>query len=151
MDIEQFLDQAGTITLCGSTKFYDAYVAANRLLTSRGWTVLSCGQFGHSYHKEVANEQVVPTIKALHFAKILRSDAICVVNHEVYIGKSTQLEIDFSLDNGRSMITFESTGKHTGKFKLIEVDDIIYTDSTLTSFLSSQAWVDFVKDNPDYY
>lgn len=151
MNIEEFLDQSGTVTLCGSTKFYDAYVAANRLLTSRGWTVLSCGQFGHSYHKEVANEQTVPMIKALHFAKILRSDAICVVNHDVYIGKSTQLEIDFALDHDRSVITFESNGEHTGNFFMQEVNDIIYPELTLQNFLVSPVWEEFVCDNPDYY
>lgn len=56
MNTQEFLTQSGTITLCGSTRFYDACVAANRLLTLQGWTVLSCGQFGHSYHKEVVSE-----------------------------------------------------------------------------------------------
>lgn len=150
MDIDQFFKQAGTITLCGSTRFYDAYVAANRLLTSRGWAVFSCGQFGHSYHREVANDQVVPTVKALHFSKILRSDAICVVNQSVYIGKSTQLEIDFAEQYGRSVITFEAESLHTGRFELKKLAPMIY-DTTLPNFLETDVWRKFEAEHPDYY
>lgn len=149
MNTQDFLAQSGIITLCGSTRFYDAYVAANRLLTLEGWTVLSCGQFGHSYHKEVASEDTIAKIKALHFFKILQADAICIVNGAQYMGKSSLLEIEFAKQHNRSILGFESTGLHTGIFELQVAQRLIYP--TLDKFLLSEEWQRFTSDNPDYY
>lgn len=149
MNIQEFLTQSGTITLCGSTRFHEAYVAANRLLTLQGWTVLSCGQFGHSYHKEVANEKTLAKIKALHFFKILQADAVCVVNGSQYMGKSSLLEIEFAKQHNRSVLAFEATGLHTGEFELQVEKPLIYP--TLDKFLLSQEWEKFTKNSPNYY
>lgn len=150
MKVEDFLSVPGIITLCGSTRFYEAYVAANRLLTNKGWVVLSCGQFGHSYHSEVAQENAVPIIKALHFAKIMMSDAICVVNAEQYLGKSTRLEQEFAELNGRAVITFEHSSLHDGVFQILDAGDFEVPDR-LSAFTKSFEWQDFVSSNPDYY
>lgn len=149
MNTQEFLVQSGTITLCGSTRFYEAYVAANRLLTLHGWTVLSCGQFGHSYHKEVTSEETLAESTALHLFKILQADAICVVNGAQHMGKSSLLEIEFAKQHDRSIVSFEATGLHTGNFELQVGKPLIYP--TLDKFLLSQEWENFTQSNPDYY
>jgi hypothetical protein len=148
-NVKEFLSKAGTITLCGSTRFYEAYVAANRLLTLKGWTVLSCGQFGHSYHKEVAGEIPLAKIKALHFWKIMQSDAICIVNGNQYLGKSSKLEIDFAIKNDKSIIEFEATSLHDGIFEVIDTRPQVYP--TLDEFLLSETWQKFTQINPNFY
>lgn len=41
------------ITLCGSTRFKDAYMEAQKRLTLDGYIVISVGLFGHSGDNEV--------------------------------------------------------------------------------------------------
>lgn len=155
MEILDFMGKAGIITLCGSTRFYEAFVAANMLLTKRGWTVLSCGSFGHSYHKEVAGECVSLTVKALHFFKILQSDAICAIQPSQRLGKYTKLEIEFAKKHDRTIVQFESTGKHTGRFVMASKNfgftakqSVKY--ATLPQFLMGKEWLDFIAEHPDF-
>ena len=42
------------ITLCGSTRFKDAFIEAQKQLTLEGNIVISVGLFGHSRHKRDA-------------------------------------------------------------------------------------------------
>ena len=149
MNLEQFLNTPSIITLCGSTRFFEAYMAANRLLTFKGWTVLSCGQFGHSYHKELDTETPLEKIKALHFWKIQQSDAICIVNGNQYMGKSSKLEIDYAVKNRKSIIEFESTSFHYGEFTAVDI--IEPKKPTLDTFLESTEWQKFTQLNPDFY
>lgn len=146
--VEQYLEASTTITLCGSTKFFSAYATANRLLTLKGWTVLSCGHFGHSYHKAVVTE-TVDKCKALHFLKILNSDAVCLVDISKHLGKSTVLELEFAKKHGKTVLEFESTGLHTGDFKLVEFQPT--EKSSLDEFFLTEPWLTFVKENPEYY
>ena len=44
------------ITLCGSTKFKDAFIKAQKDLTLKGNIVISVGLFGHSGDDEVWTE-----------------------------------------------------------------------------------------------
>ena len=46
------------ITLCGSTRFKDEFLAAQKRLTLEGNIVISVGLFGHSADEEVWNEGV---------------------------------------------------------------------------------------------
>jgi hypothetical protein len=93
-----FSNNQGTVTLCGSTKFFKECMEINRLLTFKGWIVLMCGSWGHSYHKNVENKKTdYALVKKLHFIKIAKSDAIVVVSDKTnYIGNSTKAEIEFS-------------------------------------------------------
>lgn len=66
--VEDYLKSSPTkIALCGSTRFFSDYAEVNRMLTFLGWTVLSCGSFGHSFHKGYDNDTPLERIKALHF------------------------------------------------------------------------------------
>ena len=92
----------GTVTLCGSTKFFTECMEINRRLTFKGWLVFMCGSWGHSYHKDMENPNAdYELVKTLHYIKILNSDAVVVVTDESgYIGDSTKAEINFCLDKG---------------------------------------------------
>lgn len=46
------------ITLCGSTKFKDAFIETQKRLTLDGNIVISVGLFGHSGDKEVFSDPV---------------------------------------------------------------------------------------------
>jgi hypothetical protein len=89
---------SGVITLCGSTKFFTECMEANRQLTFKNWIVLMCGSWGHSYHKNVENNNTdYSRVKKLHYQKILISQAIVVVSDSTgYIGDSTKAEIAFA-------------------------------------------------------
>lgn len=93
-----FNNKEGIVTLCGSTKFFTECMEINRILTFKGWIVLMCGSWGHSYHKyrEGNSGDAYNKVKALHFKKILMSDAIVVVSDKSgYIGDSTKSEVEF--------------------------------------------------------
>lgn len=98
---EFFSKGSGIVTLCGSTKFFTEYMEAARLLTFNGWIVLTCGSFGHSYHKGqdlFKTKEQFEAVKTLHFIKIQMSHAIVVVHdtNERYIGNSTKAEMKFA-------------------------------------------------------
>ena len=88
----------GIVTLCGSTKFFNESMELNRQLTFKGWIVLQCGSWGHSYHKYAENTNLdYELVKRLHYLKILQSQAIVVVSDKTgYIGDSTKSEIKFT-------------------------------------------------------
>lgn len=97
------------VTLCGSTRFYPAFQAANYRETMAGRIVLSVGFYRPSEQSvaELAHQRVqgthgetwgcTPDEKArldqLHFDKIEMSDEILVLNVEGYVGESTRNEI----------------------------------------------------------
>lgn len=82
------------ITLCGSTRFRDAFDKANAELSLQGHTVYTCALWGHAGDSLTANDKLM--LDAVHFAKIANSDAILVLNVDDYIGESTRREIYFA-------------------------------------------------------
>lgn len=83
------------ITLCGSTRFKDEYLAVQRDLTLQGHIVLSVGLFAHADNEELTAEDKI-RLDNLHKEKINMSDAIFVINKDGYIGESTYSEIDWA-------------------------------------------------------
>ena len=83
------------ITLCGSTRFKDEFLAVQRDLTLQGHIVLSVGLFGHADNEELTMEEKI-RLDNLHKEKINMSDAIFVINKDGYIGESTYSEIDWA-------------------------------------------------------
>ena len=84
------------ITLCGSTRFKDAYMEAQKRLTLDGYIVISVGLFGHSGDNEVwegMDEDTLTRTKVMlddmHKRKIDMADEIYVINVDGYIGEST--------------------------------------------------------------
>ena len=83
------------ITLCGSTRFKDEFLAVQRDLTLQGHIVLSVGLFAHADNEELTAEEKI-RLDNLHKEKINMSDAIFVINKDGYIGESTYGEIDWA-------------------------------------------------------
>jgi hypothetical protein len=91
------------ITLCGSTRFREEFLEAQKRLTLEGNIVISVGLFGHSGDEEVWAENTKPMLDDMHFRKIDLSDGIFVVNPGGYIGSSTRNEIDYATLTGKSV------------------------------------------------
>lgn len=91
------------ITLCGSTKFKDAYIKAHKDLTLKGNIVISVGLFGHSGDDEVWTEGTKAMLDDMHKRKIDMADEIFVINVGGYIGESTKSEIEYAKSNGRKV------------------------------------------------
>lgn len=84
------------VCLCGSTRFKEAFVKANRDETLKGNIVLSVGMFGHQEGIDM-NGEVKKRLDQLHFRKIDLAHEVLVLNVGGYIGESTRNEINYSL------------------------------------------------------
>ena len=96
------------ITLCGSTKFKDAFMEAQKRLTLEGNIVISVGMFGHSGDDEVWTEGTKAMLDDMHKRKIDMADEIYVINVGGYIGESTKSEIEYARKNGKEVQFLES-------------------------------------------
>ena len=84
------------ITLCGSTKFKDAFIEKQKELTLKGYIVISVGLFGHSGDKEAWVEGIKEMLGDMHKRKIDMADEILVINVGGYIGESTKNAIEYA-------------------------------------------------------
>lgn len=99
-------DAPEVVTLCGSTRFKEAYEAERRRLTMDGKIVHTVGLFGHSDDVDLS-ENEKEMLDWLHKEKIDRSDRIHVINVGGYIGDSTQSEIEYARENGKKISWLE--------------------------------------------
>ena len=102
------------ITLCGSTRFKDAFMEAQKRLTLEGNIVISVGLFGHSGDNEVWDGMDEGTLSKtkemlddMHKRKIDMADAIYVINVGGYIGESTKSEIEYAKQHGKDILYLE--------------------------------------------
>lgn len=91
------------ITLCGSTRFKDEFIAAQKKLTLEGNIVISVGLFGHSGDDEVFTENTKQMLDDMHKRKIDMADEIFVINKNGYIGSSTKSEIEYAKTTGKTV------------------------------------------------
>ena len=91
------------ITLCGSTKFKEQYLEAQKQLTLEGNIVISVGLFGHSGDDEVWTEDTKAMLDDMHKRKIDMADEIFVINVGGYIGESTRSEIQYAIETGKDV------------------------------------------------
>ena len=91
------------ITLCGSTRFKEAFLEAQKRLTLAGNIVISVGLFGHSGDDEVWTEGTKEMLDDMHKRKIDMADSIYVINVGGYIGQSTRSEIDYARSQGKTI------------------------------------------------
>ena len=96
------------ITLCGSTKFKEQYLEAQKRLTLEGNIVISVGLFGHSGDDEVWTEGTKTMLDDMHLRKIDMADEIFVINVGGYIGESTRREIGYALNCGKKIKYLEN-------------------------------------------
>ena len=104
------------ITLCGSTKFKDEFLKAQKDLTLKGNIVISVGLFGHSGDFEVWENMDEGTLTKtkemlddMHKRKIDMSDEIFVINVNGYIGDSTKSEIEYAIKTGKKVNYLEES------------------------------------------
>lgn len=91
------------ITLCGSTRFRDAFLEAQKRLTLEGNIVISVGLFGHSGDEEVWKPGTKEMLDDMHKRKIDMADEIYVINVGGYIGESTRSEIEYARAAGKGI------------------------------------------------
>ena len=91
------------ITLCGSTRFKDAFIEVQKRLTLEGNIVISVGLFGHSGDDEVWTEGTKEMLDDMHKRKIDMADEIFVINVGGYIGSSTKSEIEYATATGKTV------------------------------------------------
>ena len=103
------------ITLCGSTRFKDEFMDAQKRLTLAGNIVISVGLFGHSGDNEVWENMDEGTLTKtkemlddMHKRKIDMADEIFVINVGGYIGSSTRSEIDYAVATGKPVHYLEA-------------------------------------------
>lgn len=103
------------VTLCGSTRFKDEFMEAQKRLTLEGNIVISVGLFGHSGDREVWENMDEGTLTKtkemlddMHKCKIDMADSIYVINVGGYIGDSTRSEIEYAKAHGKQVFYLES-------------------------------------------
>ena len=95
--------QYPVITLCGSTRFKEQFLEAQKRLTLAGNIVISVGLFGHSGDDEVWTEGTKEMLDDMHKRKIDMADGIYVINVDGYIGQSTRSEIEYARSQGKTV------------------------------------------------
>ena len=97
------VDKYPVITLCGSTRFKNEFLEAQKKLTLEGNIVISVGLFGHAGDSEVWENMDEGTLTKtkemlddMHKCKIDMADYIYVINVGGYIGDSTRSEIEYA-------------------------------------------------------
>jgi hypothetical protein len=96
------------ITLCGSTKFKKQFEQANKYLTLQGNIVISLVFFEQSEGIEITKEQA-ELLGELHFRKIDISDEIFVIDVDGYIGSSTEKEIKYASEKGKTVTYYSKS------------------------------------------
>lgn len=96
------------VTLCGSTRFKEEFMKAQKELTLQGYIVISVGLYGHSGDAEVWENMDEGTLTKtkemlddMHKRKIDMADEIFIINVGGYIGDSTKSEIEYAKQTGK--------------------------------------------------
>lgn len=104
------------ITLCGSTRFKEQFMEAQKRLTLEGNIVISVGLFGHSGDNEVwenmdegTRTKTKEMLDDMHKRKIDMADGIYVINVGGYIGESTRSEIEYAQRMGKTVSFLEES------------------------------------------
>jgi hypothetical protein len=99
------------ITLCGSTRFKDAFISEQKRLTLEGNIVISVGTFGwdEGRPEDVFGQETKDMLDEIHKRKIDISDSIHVINVDGYVGSSTQSEISYAIAHDIPVTYMEPT------------------------------------------
>lgn len=98
------------ITLCGSARFKDEFMNAQKELTLKGNIVISLGMFKDAvdsvFWEKMDDETRTKTkgmLDDMHKRKIDLADEIFVINVGGYIGDSTKTEIEYAKKTGKKV------------------------------------------------
>lgn len=97
------------VCLCGSTRFMEAFQAANLSETLAGRIVLTVGCNTKSDAMLGISDEVKAKLDELHKRKIDMADEILVLNVGGYVGSSTRSEIDYAVAQGKRVRWLEET------------------------------------------
>lgn len=101
------------VCLCGSTRFMEAFQAANLKFTCEGKIVLSVGCNTKSDRDLLFSGELTEELKIkldeLHKRKIDLSDEVFILNVGGYIGESTRSELEYAKSIGKPIIYLEPT------------------------------------------
>lgn len=100
------------ITLCGSTRFKDEFLAEQKRLSLEGNIVISVGLFGHSGDGEAFDKATKAMLDDMHKRKIDLADEIFVINVGGYIGESTRSEIEYARATNKAVRFLVEPKKH---------------------------------------
>ena len=93
------------ITLCGSLKFKKEMMETAEKMWLEGNFILT--PVYPILEEFERTEEQLKKLKEAHFKRIELSDAILVINKDNYIGKSTELEIEYAEKLGKEIIYLE--------------------------------------------
>lgn len=143
------------ITLCGSTKFKDEFIKAQKELTLKGNIVISVGLFGHSGDNEVWNDGVKEMLDDMHKRKIDMADAIMVIDIDGYIGESTKKKSNMQNCKGNLFIFIvKLDGDNLKLFKSLEdkiLDNGYENVTILKNYSYDDALIGITSDNKAVY
>jgi len=89
------------VTLCGSTRFSEAFREANLRETLAGKIVLTVGCEWHSDQALGLDSADKERLDTLHLRKIDMSDEVLILNVNGYIGQSTRRELEYAKAHGK--------------------------------------------------
>ena len=107
------IERYKVITLCGSTRFKEAFMETQKRLTLEGNIVISVGLFGHSGDNEVWVPGTKEMLDDMHKRKIDMADEIFVINVGGYIGSSARSEIEYAQSTGKPVRYLETCKIHS--------------------------------------
>lgn len=105
------------VTLCGSTRFSEAYQQANLQETLAGKIVLTIGcnmRSDHEFFEGKSQEELIDIkerLDQLHLRKIDLADEVLILSEKGYIGSSTRKEIDYALSLGKPIRWLEDVAE----------------------------------------
>ncbi len=112
------------VCLCGSTRFMEAFQAANLRETLAGRIVLSVGCntksdidiFGNLSPYDAG--KLKEKLDELHKRKIDLADEILVLNVDGYVGESTRSEIEYAEEQGKAVRYLEQRTNQTERERI---------------------------------
>ncbi len=90
------MDKPIIVCLCGSTRFGEAFRAANLKETLAGKIVLTVGCDFKSDDALGLTKQDKKRLDELHFKKIQLADEVFILDVDGYVGESTRNELNFA-------------------------------------------------------
>ena len=134
------------ITLCGSTRFKDAFYEVQKQLTLAGNIVISVGLFGHSGDEEVWDGMDEGTLSKtkemlddMHKRKIDMADSIYVINVDGYIGESTKSEMQYSFK------TADDSGRDTSRNFLFMLYAFLRGEEARNDYMSGTLDINYIQ------
>lgn len=91
------------VCLCGSTRFSDAFQAANLSETLAGNIILTIGCDMKSDAALGLPQDTKAKLDELHLRKIDLADEVLILNVEGYIGESTRRELNYARERGKAV------------------------------------------------